>query len=503
MKKYLFSFLILCTGLSACAQGKKGEKEVISNKAGYSIGVKVKGMQPGSRFILANYLGDKPYARDTAFADASGIATFKGNERLERGIYMVLLPGMSYFEVIVGDNAHFRIETDTTTADYYDKMTAHGSEENTRFIAYNKFLIQKESERRNTTDENKKREIDNKVVEYKKNYIASNPGDLLSNVLLMMEQIDVPDAPAHLSTEEAKKWQYNYYVQHYWDKINFKEEGLVRTPGAIMQNIIDRYFDKVLNQDPDTLNKYVDFVVGKTEGTKELERFFIWYLTRKYETSKVMCHDGVFAHLAKQYYCTGKAFWADSSLITKICEKAEKITYTACKAIVPDLKMADINGNFKQLYNEKAPFTVVFFWDPTCGHCKKVVPKLIEMKKAFKDTIKVYAVGSEGKYDEWVKYVKEHPEMNVFTNVNKTDRYFPWPINKQNYDIQANPVIFLLDEDKKVLAKKIDENKLEEFIIFMLGDKGLISSEEAERRIKAVRAKAKPADDEEHPDQDS
>lgn len=490
MKKYLFSLVVLLTGLTACAQNKNNKNDYPPAKDGYAIAVKIKGMKPGSQFILANYLGDKPYARDTAFADAKGVATFTGKDRLERGIYMILLPGMSYFEVLSTDNNYFTVETDTTHEDYYQEMKITGSPENSRFVAYNLFLTQKGLERSKATDDNAKKTIDNEVQEYKHKQIAEYPKDLLSHILLMMDQPKVPEAPAGIKPEDAKQWQYNYYVAHYWDNVDFKEEGLTRTPGAIFQNIIDRFFDKVVSQDPDSLIKYIDQVEAKLDNNKELFRFYIWYLTRKYETSKVMCHDAVFAHMAKQFYCTGKAFWADSTLINKICEKAEKIGYTTCKTKVPDLRCEDINGVFHHLYQEKARYTVLIFWDPTCGHCKTVLPKVEELKKRMGDTISVYAVASEGKYDEWVKYSNEHPElMKLFTNVCKTDRYFPWPINRQNYDIQANPTIFLLDNEKKVIAKKIDENRLEEFIIYMLGEDNILPKDLVNARIKDFQAK--------------
>jgi len=505
MKRILFSLLVLLTSLSACAGEKKSEDNndnivttsVAPFKAGYKIEVKIKNIAPGSELILANYLGDKPYKRDSAFVNAKGIATFEGKDTLERGIYMVLLPGRSYFEIIISNNNYFTIETDTTIADYYERMVITNSPENQRFMEYNKYLQTKGKAMQAATDPEVKKAIDADVREYKKKYMEANPNDLLTNVLRMMEEPNIPDAPKDIKPDDVKKWQYNYYVAHYWDNVNFKESGLVRTPGGIFQGILDRFFDKVLSQDSDTLIKYIDDILEKVEGDRELQRFVIWHLTRKYETSKVMCHDGVFSHVAKQTYCKGKAFWADSTLVNKICEKADKIAYTACKTKVPDLRLADVNDNYKHLYAEKAKFTVIFFWDPTCGHCKKVIPKLVEMKKAFGDTIKIYAVGTEGKYEEWLKYVNTHPEMNVFTNVCKTDRYFPWPINKQNYDITSNPIIFLLDEDKKVLAKKIDENKLEEFMIYIMGEQGLITREQADARINAIRAKQKPEDGEE------
>lgn len=517
MKKYFFTLLVALATFSACAQkGAEKETQEIS-KPGFNFTIKIKDFGANIPIILGNYMGDKHYVRDTAFTNNSGEAIFKGDTSLERGIYFILLPNMTYFEVVISNNNHFYIETDTTSGDYYAKMVVKGSYENQKYLEYNKFIVERGTKRaevdaqmkelaaankQNTPEWDKLKSqaqaLDLELRNYKKEYIQKYPKHLLANILNMMEDVDIPEAPAEVAESEKRNWQYNYYKTHYWDNVNFNETGLSRSPGGILQKVTDRFFDKVISQEPDSISLYADKVIGLSAGNKELERYFIWYLTLKYETSKVMCHDAVFVHMAKEYYCKGRAFWTDTSVINSICKKAEKLSYTLCNAKAPDLRMADTKEKYHNLYDIKTPFTILFFWDPTCGHCKKVIPILNELSKKYKDTISVYAVGAESKFEEWEKYIQSHPEINHWKNVNKTDRYWPWPINKQNYDIIANPVIFLLDKDKNILAKKIDENKLEEFIVFMMGNKGLLSSEEADRRILEVRAKAKPESEEEH-----
>ena len=47
-----------------------------------------------------------------------------------------------------------------------------------------------------------------------------------------------------------------------------------------------------------------------------------------------------------------------------------------------DLQMVDSNGVNKSLYNVKAHYVVVCFWDPTCGHCRTRVPRLDSLYNA-------------------------------------------------------------------------------------------------------------------------
>jgi thiol-disulfide isomerase/thioredoxin len=485
MIRIFISLIILLTGLNACAQ--KNPKEVLPPaKDGYKIEVKMKGMEPNTMVMLTFAMGekDKFFVRDTAYFDNKGVAVFSKNDNLERGLYMVYFPDLgNYFEIMITNHNFFSVEV-ADKQNLYKGLKVSGSIENQKFFEYQNYLADKTKEQAK------------EVSDYRENFIKDYPDHLLSSILKMMKDIEVPDAPANLSDDEKRTWQYNYYKIHYWDNVNFAESGLVRSPGGVLHMLLERYFDKVLNQDPDSLVKYVDIVIDNAinAGNSPMAKYFIQTLSRKYETSKVMCHDGVFAHIGKRFYCPdrkGKSYadWVDSATMMKICEKAHKISFTACKAKVLDLRTADINDKYHHLYDLKAPFTVVFFWDPTCGHCKKVIPKLNDISKRLKDTVAIYAIGTESKYDEWAKYIKANPEISHWTNVSKSDPNIPWVNNRYYYNIQANPTIILLDEDKKVIAKKIDENKLEEFMVYMMGEKGLISSEETNARIRVLQAK--------------
>jgi hypothetical protein len=90
--------------------------------------------------------------------------------------------------------------------------------------------------------------------------------------------------------------------------------------------------------------------------------------------------------------------------------------------------------------------------------------------------IKVFAISTESKYDEWRAMMRQKPELWEWTNVCKTDRYYPWPYNRADYNVQANPTIFIIDEKGVILGKKIDEHQLEFFLESLMFEKGLITT---------------------------
>src|SRR5213078_625616 len=99
---------------------------------------------------------------------------------------------------------------------------------------------------------------------------------------------------------------------------------------------------------------------------------------------------------------------------------------------------------------------------PTCGHCKKEVPALSQYYDSLRTkgfSLEVFAVGIESDMEEWKKFIRE----NKLKWINVSDLY-----NNTNfrayYDIYSTPVVYLLDENKKIIAKRLDTEKLRDFI---------------------------------------
>ena len=96
----------------------------------------------------------------------------------------------------------------------------------------------------------------------------------------------------------------------------------------------------------------------------------------------------------------------------------------------------------------------MLFWEADCGHCKKQVPQiktgLLDKFKPY--GFKVFAVHTQNDKEKWENFVTEH---ELFDFINCWD-----PQNQTNfrvyYHIDSTPVMYLLDKDKKIIAKKLD-----------------------------------------------
>ncbi len=136
-----------------------------------------------------------------------------------------------------------------------------------------------------------------------------------------------------------------------------------------------------------------------------------------------------------------------------------------------NLEMIDSTGKPAPLYGVKADYTVVVFWDPTCGHCKEELPKIDSVYRASwkAKNVKLYAVLTEDRRSEWINFIKQH-HLGDWTHVMQTKAMAESissaqkPGFRQLYDITQTPVLYLLDKDKRIVGKKLTWMQLNDLL---------------------------------------
>ncbi len=482
--------------------------EHLGRKPGnYKITIKFKGYA-NTKVYLADNFGDKQYYRDTCILDAHGVGSFTGNPKLQRGMYMIVFPHLDgYYELPIGNDQEFVFECDTSRDETHIKVI--GSEENEAFVEYQKVRSKhgearyynerdyKAAKAANNKDEMKRLEIAFDSLEaqdkrYREQYIQQHPTHFLSKLFKAFRSIRVP---AH--DEKDSMFEYRYYKNHYWDNIDFDEDAMIRAPQGLMVVKLNDYIDKITFQEPDSLIQAVDYLIGKTKPYTETNKFFIQYITNKFQDRKIMCQDNVTIHLINKYYCTGLTWWYKDT--GKMCDESAKAVPTMCGKVAPDLNLEDTAGKYHTLYNNLGLYTILFYYDPTCGHCKKVIPIVNDIYNNLKQYgIRVYAVSTENKYDEWRELMRKHPELSGWTNVCKTSREYVWVYNRIAYNINSNPTIFILDKDARIIGKKIDEHQIEFFLRTLLYEKGLIKEKPVPPSDKPKEEAHSPGDGHNH-----
>ena len=415
---------------------------------------------------LANYYGNKQYLKDTAQVNANGEFTFEDEEALGGGIYLVVMPGQKYFEIVIDDDQHFHLECDTL--DYIKSMKVTGSNDNQLFYGYLNYVSGKQVEVKVHSDkllqnENDKKakaameKIDEEVKAYKKNFMQTNASSFVSTIFKASQDPEIPEAPILENGKKDSTFAFRYYRDHFWDNIDCQDDRLLRTP--IWHTKMEQYITKLTVQIPDSINAAADYLVSKVSGNDELFKYTVWWITNHYETSKIMGMDAVFVHMAENYYTKEKAFWVDETTLYKISDRAKVLKPILLGKKCPNIVLTDSNGVYHSLHTLPKEYTIVYFWDPDCSHCKTVTPVLKEVYNKINADVEVFAVCVEIEIDKWKKYVNE----NELTWINVAD---PELRNnfRHDFDISSTPQIFILDKDKKIIAKRLDVEQVEDFI---------------------------------------
>ena len=500
MKKILFTILsifiintCLSQGFLPNYQDKKNKFFKSEEGSSYKIEGEIVGLQDTS-IILAYYFGGKQYASDTAYSDG-GKFIFSGEKKLGGGMYMIVLPNQQYFDLVVSEQ---KFSFSTNINSLIKSMKFNNSKENTPFYEYLNFITEKQQEvselkkkLQNTTDKTSKeilqdaiKFVDEDVKSYSTLFKKENSNIFFTKVLQASTEPIIPDGPDTLNKQEKQIYQFNYYKKHYWDNMDFTDERILKTP--IFYNKMDTYLNKLTIQDPDSIKNSSDILVDLSRNNKDIFQYVVSYITSTYERSKIMGMDAVFVHMVEKYYMSGEVDWVDQKQLQKIEERAEKIAPNLIGRPAPPFTnqlgfpfMKNENDEIKRMYDINSEYTLLIFYSPDCGHCKKVVPKVKELVDSLTSKpilfskhqsidIAVYAVQTEFDKEAWKKLIKDF-NLENWTNVCdiQTDpdgnpaASSNW---RDQYDIYSTPVIYLLDKDKKILAKRIDYKQISKVI---------------------------------------
>ena len=222
-------------------------------------------------------------------------------------------------------------------------------------------------------------------------------------------------------------------------------------------------------QIPDSINVAGDELLAKTDLKNEVYRYIVTYIFNEMANSKVMGFDASYVHFGKNYFCKGLTPWVDTAKSFKICDRVTRLepVLVGKKAQKLILPVDSTENQWKSLYDLKAKYTILVFWDPDCGHCKKELPVLAEayhsLKKKGVDVAGYGAAIMEiENYKDWVEFIKNN---NLdWTNVCDAKRHSNF---RFEWDIQSTPQIYILDKDKVIRARRIGADQVEDYILHL------------------------------------
>ena len=243
----------------------------------------------------------------------------------------------------------------------------------------------------------------------------------------------IPTAQEYLNSEK----------EHFFDYVDFNDPILFNAT-LLSAKAVDYVF--YLNRSSDSqvqtaLYKnavnYVMDKVGNNGLVKSELLTVLMYSFAQIENAELMnyCIDEHYENLPDNYKNPEIVEQLRASVALAIGSKAPNFTW-------------EVNGEMNSLHEiDKAETYVLVFWSTGCSHCLVEVPMLYDYLKDNPD-VHVIAVALE---EDTVGFNKHTTKFQQFTNVLGL-RKWENPIG-QKYQITATPTYFVLDKDKKIIAK--------------------------------------------------
>ena len=456
--------------------------------------------------ILGNYFTKKEpkYSVETIVLK-NGKGVFRGDKKLPRGIYFIYSDaGSVFFEIIIGDNQQFGIMADTT--DLFNRIRFTNSSENDVFYEFqrdninrNRQTQQLNEELKNASSDDEKNEIRDQMqrilikerLKYIEKLIDENSNLYVSKFIraTVPPEIYMPEPPrddeGNITDHE---FQRRWYRTHFFDNLNIFDPDMLRT--YFYEDKLLDYVTKVIPQITDTVCVEIDKIMEKALVNDEIFRCVLVNLYNNYSKSidKVIMENGVFPenvwiHLLEKWYIPHARFSTEEfienrkedvknrkpNLIGKHAPPMEQLMVLPSEhfraaaldtAIKFDVQAGRMVEDFRK--ELKSKYTLLFFWDYTCGHCKSAFPKLLTLWEEWKDkgldVIAVQVVASKEAKGKSIDYLNEQ-NMLGWTNA-----WCPFTYKyKELYNLSNTPKLFLLDEKGDIILNRIGVENLVEF----------------------------------------
>jgi len=469
--KRILPFVCLFTFLFSFAQ-----------QPGYEIRVTFRPFK--NQFIyLGHYEGKQLPIIDSVLVNEKSDAVFKGSKALGAGVYLIGYPNkQGFFEFLIGKDQHFSIKADSSDL---VNIKFINSPDNDLFVTYQRYMSingkRVDSAQRLMSvkkDPKDSIELTDFIVktnvairDYRLGIIKNHPDATLSFLLTMLEEPQVPVAAQQPGGKYDSLYAWQYYKSHFWDGINFYDDRLLRTP--IFESKLDKYFEQVVYPHPDSVIKEIDWMLGYASINKDNERFLLMKFINRYLNMKYMWEDAVFVHLYEKYFADKTYPWLTDKGKKTIQDRAYSLMANILGNPAADIDLPDTSGKHITLYNMSSPYTVVIIWDPTCGHCKETLPKIdsVYEQKWKGEGVKIFAMAKEtdGTKSDWMNFIHRN-HIQDWSNVyySKADEKARVdagiPGYSQLYDVISFPTLYLLDKDKRIVAKKLSFDQINEVL---------------------------------------
>lgn len=235
-----------------------------------------------------------------------------------------------------------------------------------------------------------------------------------------------------------------FVKKHFFDSIDFSIENLIHS-SILIDKLMDYVFYLTVSRDSEMQNKLYKEAVSNVLGiieNQELKSGFIRALIQSFaKEENISLTDFLFDN----FYNKLDFDFQDATFRTDMQQDLK----AAVGRIASDITWEEDDKIIKLSELKDYDNYIIVFWSTTCPHCLKEMPKFYDYIKDNKKT-KVISIGIETEESQiaWKSETYYYPEFTHILGLGKWEN----PIARA-YNVFSTPNYFILNTDKKIIAK--------------------------------------------------
>lgn len=439
-----------------------------------NIKITVQGGQPG-RVRMIGIFTDQQYLADSTRMNGNGeillTNSIKNGEPYGPGLYFVALQQGGAIQLLIDKDQTFTMTTHIN--DLQGAMQVDGCLENEVFYQsiktegalqtrINEFTQQLKGQTQGTpTYDNLLNQRTQLIAERKaglSKLFQQHPNSFFTAFKRSGQNPEVKDfRKADGTTDDVA--QVVAYRNEFWDNVDFSDERLLYTP--VISNKLKRYINELTPQHPDSIIQSASALVNKSLPHPEYFKYFANWITLNFDPKKstLMDPQAVYTYMIQNYFTKERAFWSSPAEIQGLQTRAYEMAASIVGKKGPDVTAPDPNGKMKSIYEMKAPYIIVYMYNPDCEHCQEQTPKLVQFYNQWKNKgVDIYAIAVDTEDKPWKDYIAK--TGMTFTNVLD-------PSNRAiyaKYYVDQTPELYVLNPDRIIIGKNLKVNQVETII---------------------------------------
>lgn len=252
----------------------------------------------------------------------------------------------------------------------------------------------------------------------------------------------LPEVPTMLQSVEER---LNYVVEHYWDNFDFQDTAYIHLP-EVTEQAIANYVDLLGRTTLDIASSALQNTLKSAMREPMMLKYLNSQLRRYMTDPNSPIRNEELYEPAAQFLSTATSI--DETIRIKATRDLKLIKLNRRGNIANNFSYRLPDGKVQALHQVSSPMTLLLFFDPDCHTCSEVIEELKASPILNQANLQIVAIYPEGDADIWRDYLPKLPQNWI----NGHD-YTLTVLNRELYNLNAMPTLYLLDAEKRVLVK--------------------------------------------------